>query len=177
MNSSQASHWSAPPPSLPPTNTTTTITTTTTKTTTTTIPPQTKFPNLTNPQKNPNKKIPSLQKKREKKSGNLFTQNSVLKNYNQATSPKLYRSYYPHWSRVSVSPVCGTFLTELLHLVQYFLQRARPHYSLLSFRYYSTLAFWPLFDHPYKVYIYMQQKSVTFEVTFVYYLILGLCCS
>ena len=26
---------------------------------------------------------------------------------NHATSPKCYRSYYPHWSRYSVSPVCG----------------------------------------------------------------------
>ena len=28
---------------------------------------------------------------------------------NHATSPKLYRSYYPHRSRDSLSPVCGIF--------------------------------------------------------------------
>ena len=29
---------------------------------------------------------------------------------NHATSPKFYRSYCPHWSRDSLSPVCGIFL-------------------------------------------------------------------
>ena len=29
---------------------------------------------------------------------------------NHATSSNLYRSYYPHWSRELVSPVCGIFL-------------------------------------------------------------------
>ena len=28
---------------------------------------------------------------------------------NHATSPKLYRSYYPHWLRELVSPICGIF--------------------------------------------------------------------
>ena len=33
-------------------------------------------------------------------------------NLNHATSPKLYRSYYPHWSRELLSPVCGIFFTN-----------------------------------------------------------------
>ena len=34
---------------------------------------------------------------------------------NHATSPKLYRSYYPHWLRDSLSPVCGiVFITRPL---------------------------------------------------------------
>ena len=31
---------------------------------------------------------------------------------NHATSPKLYRSYYPHRSRDSLSPVCGIFIRK-----------------------------------------------------------------
>ena len=37
----------------------------------------------------------------------------VLK-INHATSPKLYRSYYPHRSRDSLSPVCGIFKASAL---------------------------------------------------------------
>ena len=36
--------------------------------------------------------------------------NIFLKKINHATSQKLYRSYYPHRSRDSLSPVCGIFL-------------------------------------------------------------------
>ena len=32
---------------------------------------------------------------------------------NHATSPKLYRSYYPHRLRDSLSPVCGIFLVVI----------------------------------------------------------------
>ena len=37
---------------------------------------------------------------------------------NHATSPKLYRSYYPHQSRDSLSAVCGIFLdwNEMVNL-------------------------------------------------------------
>ena len=33
----------------------------------------------------------------------------ILRGPSHATSPKLYRSYYPHRSRELVSPVCGIF--------------------------------------------------------------------
>ena len=36
---------------------------------------------------------------------------------NHATSPKLYRSYYPHRSRELVSPVCGIFFFKFVHVL------------------------------------------------------------
>ena len=37
---------------------------------------------------------------------------------NHATSPKLYRSYYPHRSRDSLSPVCGIVFYQHLLVVR-----------------------------------------------------------
>ena len=39
---------------------------------------------------------------------------SLKKYIHRATFPKLYRSYYPHRSRDSVSPICGIFLVSFL---------------------------------------------------------------
>ena len=47
---------------------------------------------------------------------------------NQATSPKLYWSYYPHWSRDSLSPVCGTF-SDWIQGYMYSLGRRGLHVS------------------------------------------------
>ena len=50
-----------------------------------------------------------------------------------ATSPKLYWSYYSHWSRDSVSPVCGIFFLHTTVLFFKELDTFLVHWTVLQY--------------------------------------------
>ena len=65
---------------------------------------------------------------------------------NHPTSPKLYRSYYPHRPRELVSPVCGIFLIVTLVSEDSVRFEGRP--CVLEFGSFSVVLLKPLFGLP-----------------------------